>query len=122
MPVAGCLYLYITFIFINSPDIYCPPTLSVKERVALLEKDMPKLIDTSDGQWSTEYANDLVREASPDDSEDSLREATALLLEIRSLVCKYQLRPCVRTKYTRAAFQSKSNNNLRLTIDRGENV
>lgn len=91
---------------------------SVKERVALKERDMPKLIDTSDGLWSSEYCIQLVREASPDDKYEDIASAAALLKEIRSIVCKFKLRPCVRTKYNRAAFQSSKNNNLRLTIDR----
>ena len=91
---------------------------SVKERVALKERDMPKLIDTSDGLWSSEYCIQLVREASPDDKDEDIAAAAALLKEIRSIVCKFNLRPCVRTKYNRAAFQSSKNNNLRLTIDR----
>jgi len=91
---------------------------SVKERVAIKERNMPKLIDTSDGMWSPEYALELVKEASPNDKEESIKESAALLLEIRSLFCELKLRPCVRTKYTRCAFQSSKNNNLRLTIDR----
>jgi uncharacterized membrane protein YidH (DUF202 family) len=91
---------------------------SVKERVALKERDMPKLIDTSDGLWSSEYCTQLVRDASPDDKDEDIAAAAALLKEIRSIVCKFKLRPCVRTKYNRAAFQSSKNNNLRLTIDR----
>ena len=91
---------------------------SVKERVALRERDMPMLIDTSDGLWSMEYATELVRGASPDDKDEDIAAAAALLVEIRNIVCQFKLRPCVRTKYTRAAFQSSKNNNLRLTIDR----
>jgi len=92
---------------------------AVKERVVLLEKNVASLLDTSsDTPWSSEYAHELVKTASPNDKEDSVKEATALLLEIRALICKYKLKPCVRTKYTRCAFQSASNNNLRLTIDR----
>ena len=90
----------------------------MKERVVLLEKNVASLLDTSSGIWSSEYAHELVKTASPNDKEDSIKEATALLLEIRALICKYKLKPCVRTKYTRCAFQSASNNNLRLTIDR----
>lgn len=93
---------------------------SVKERVAIRERDMPKLIDTSDGPWSHEYGYELVKEANPDEIEEKIRTAVALLLEIRSLICKYNLRPAVRTKYTRAAFQLATSNNLRLTLDRGK--
>lgn len=78
---------------------------SVKERVAIKERNMPKLIDTSDGLWSLEYAIELVKEASPHEKEESILESAALLLEIRSLFCELKLRPCVRTKYTRCAFQ-----------------
>lgn len=90
----------------------------MKERVALLEKDMSTLLDITTGKWTSEYANKLVCKASPKDTDESIREAAALLLEIRDLIVKFKLRPCVRTKYTRAAFQSASNNNLRLTIDK----
>lgn len=55
---------------------------SVKERVALKERDMPKLIDTSDGLWSSEYCTQLVRDASPDDKDEDIAAAAALLKEI----------------------------------------
>ena len=54
----------------------------VKEGVAVLEKDMPTLLDTSTGTWSPEYAHGLVKKSSPNETEDSIKEATALLLEI----------------------------------------
>ena len=47
----------------------------MKERVALKERDMPKLIDTSDGLWSSEYCTQLVREASPDDKDEDIAAA-----------------------------------------------
>ena len=91
---------------------------TVKERVAVLEKDMSTLLDTSSGTWSPEYAHGLVKKASPNETEESIKEATALLLEIRALICKFKLKACVRTKYQRVACQSSTNNNLRLTIDK----
>ena len=60
----------------------------------------------------------IVRVANPKESEDSLRDLAKLLLDMRSLILKKKLTPCVRTKYNRVALQSSKNNNLRLTIDR----
>ena len=91
---------------------------SVKERVGIVEKHMLTLMDTSSGPWAPEYAKKLVLEANPDASEEESGVSTALLLVIRDLFCKLKLRACVRTSYSRAAFQSAKNNNLRLTIDR----
>ena len=91
---------------------------SVKERVGIVQRNMLTLMDTSDGQWTSDFARTLVVEASPDDNEAEIEASTALLLEIRALFCRLKLRPCVRTSYTRAAFQSSKNNDLRLTIDR----
>ena len=91
---------------------------SVKERVGIVQRNMLTLMDISDGQWTSDFAKTLVIEASPDDNEAEIEASTALLLEIRALFCRLELRPCVRTSYTRAAFQSSKNNELRLTIDR----
>jgi SPX domain protein involved in polyphosphate accumulation len=91
---------------------------SVKERVGIVQRNMLTLMDILDGQWTSDFAKTLVIEASPDDSEAEIEASTALLLEIRALFCRLELRPCVRTSYTRAAFQSSTNNELRLTIDR----
>jgi len=91
---------------------------SVKERVGIVQKRMVSLMDTTDGPWSSDFAKEIVVEASPDASESEIESSAALLLEIRELFCKLQLKPCVRTSYTRVAFQSAKNNNLRLTIDR----
>lgn len=112
--------LHLIFNSLPSYNIYLPfHHDAVKERVVLLEKNVASLLDTSsDTPWSSEHAHELVKTASPNEKEDSIKEAAALLLEIRALICKYKLKPCVRTKYTRCAFQSASNNNLRLTLDR----
>jgi len=91
---------------------------SVKERVIIKERHMVELNDTSDGPWTREFAKELVKEANPKDKEEDIEDSVSLLLEMRALICKLNLRPCVRTKYTRAAFQSSKNNNLRLTLDR----
>jgi len=95
---------------------------SVKERVAIQEQNMGALIDISTSSsaaiWTTEYAREIVRNASPNDSDETIEKGTNLLLEIRNLICKLKLRPCVRTTYLRVALQSSKTNNLRLTIDR----
>jgi SPX domain protein involved in polyphosphate accumulation len=91
---------------------------SVKERVGIVQRNMLTLMDTLDGQWTSDFAKGLVAEASPDASKEEKETSTALLLNIRAIFCKLKLRPCVRTSYTRAVFQSSKNNNLRLTIDR----
>ena len=41
-----------------------------------------------------------------------------LITKMRNLIIKKNLRPCVRSMYVRAAFQSPTSNALRLTIDR----
>ena len=91
---------------------------SVKERCPIREKDVPFLIDTTTGKWSMDQALAIVRVANPKESEDSLRDLAKLLLDMRNLILKKKLTPCVRTKYNRVALQSSKNNNLRLTIDR----
>ena len=92
---------------------------SVKERVALKQFRMNELIDVSDGPWDRDRAGVLVAEAiSSAAAQEEVNTATELLLEIRRLFCKLKLKPCVRTSYIRAAFQSPDNNDLRLTIDR----
>jgi len=92
---------------------------SVKERVNIPEKRMNSLIDISSGPWTTGTAEEIVAEAAtPEMTKEEKDAATALLVEIRALVCELKLKPCVRTSYTRAAFQCPKNNNLRMTIDR----
>ena len=129
---------------------------SVKERVAIRDDDVYKLLDTKSGRyvqlnlsslervefsctcltsfhsantvtfifnslqcsWDEQFASDLVRAANPDEDFQSITELSKLLLKIRTTAVKFNLTPCVRTKYTRAALQSSSNNHCRLTIDR----
>lgn len=91
---------------------------SVKERCPIREKDVPFLIDTATGKWSMDQALAIVRVANSKESEDSLIDLAKLLLDMRNLILKKKLTPCVRTKYNRVALQSSKNNNLRLTIDR----
>ena len=61
---------------------------------------------------------ELVRAANPKEDEESIQYLTQVLLEMRAMMSKHSLIPCVRTKYTRVALQSPSNNKLRVTIDR----
>lgn len=92
---------------------------SVKERVNILEKRMSALIDISSGPWTVGAAEQLVVEAAtPEMTKEEIEASTALLVEIRALICELGLKPLVRTSYTRAAFQCPKNNNLRMTIDR----
>ncbi|KAL7482840.1 hypothetical protein ACHAW6_008500 [Cyclotella cf. meneghiniana] len=91
---------------------------SVKERCGIQEKFVPTLLDVSSGKWDMQTAYDIVRISNPSESKESMLKLTRVLLQIRKLVCKYKLTPCVRTKYNRFALQSASNNKLRLTIDR----
>jgi uncharacterized membrane protein YidH (DUF202 family) len=91
---------------------------SVKERCGIREKFVPTLLDVSSGKWDMQTAYDIVRISNPSESKESMLKLTRVLLQIRKLVCKFKLTPCVRTKYNRFALQSASNNKLRLTIDR----
>jgi VTC domain len=90
---------------------------SSKQRVAIQEKDMTHVMSTSK-LWTVDFAESLVRSGNPHHDKKSLRDATRLLIQIHELVVEYGLRPCVRTCYHRAAFQSSTSNELRLTIDR----
>jgi len=95
-------------------------TKSVKQRVSICEKDMRAMFDKSKlGQeWTREHTENIVLRADPSIRGEKLNDAVNLLLECRHLVVKLRLRPCVRTKYLRVAFQSSESNSLRLTIDR----
>ena len=77
------MYMYnVVLSFTHIMYIFYTNYNTVKERVAILEKDMSTLLDTSTGTWSPEYAHGLVKKSSPNETEDSIKEATALLLEI----------------------------------------
>lgn len=92
---------------------------SVKERVTIMQKRIVDLVNVTDGPWSLEFCKEIVTEVIDCDmKEDEILASAELLVEIRNLFCKWKLKPCVRTSYTRAAFQNPKNNNLRLTIDR----
>lgn len=90
---------------------------SSKQRVAVQEKDMVH-VTSSHKTWSMDLAESIVRSASPKSDGKDLSSATELLHQIHELFAELDLRPCVRTCYRRAAFQSSSSNDLRLTIDR----
>jgi SPX domain protein involved in polyphosphate accumulation/uncharacterized membrane protein YidH (DUF202 family) len=94
---------------------------SVKERVNILQRRMNDMVNVKSGPWSKEFAEKLVREAYEDESDvkqEQVDASAALLLEIRDIFCKFHLKPCCRTSYTRVAFQNPDSNDLRLTIDR----
>jgi len=93
-------------------------TKSLKQRVAIQEQYMCKLLDIGNPDWTQDYARVVVGLSNPNAARKDIDSATNLLLEIRSLICHLELRPCVRTQYIRAAFQSSQNNNLRFTLDR----
>jgi uncharacterized membrane protein YidH (DUF202 family) len=90
---------------------------SVKERVVVQEKDMEWFLATNK-VWTHEDAEKVVQAASPSLGKSELGKAVKLLLTMRRLVAKHDLRPCVRLSYKRAAFQSPTSNSLRLTVDR----
>jgi uncharacterized membrane protein YidH (DUF202 family) len=90
---------------------------SVKERVAVQEKDMEWFL-TTNNVGTHKDAEKVVQAASPSLGKSELRKAVKLLLTMRRLVAKHDLRPCVRLAYKRAAFQLPTSNSLRLTVDR----
>lgn len=91
---------------------------SVKQRVNLRERDMSKLLARDGAKWDRVFTEELVLAANPKLKGDDLQEAVQLLHQMRKLIIKRDLRPCVRTRYLRMAFQSAESNALRLTIDR----
>lgn len=91
-------------------------TKSVKERAAIREKDMPRFLSLE--KWSLEDAKAVALAASPTLDAEALNKTGDRLLRMHELVFKHGLRPCIRTCYLRAAFQSSASNALRLTIDR----
>ena len=72
---------------------------SVKERVGIVQRHMLTLMNTSSGQWTREFAKGLVIEANSDTSKEDIEASTDLLLEIRALFCKLELRPCVSLSF-----------------------
>lgn len=91
-------------------------TKSIKERVEIKEKDMVNFLALE--EWNFGDAEKIVRSANPKLQEAELAKAVDLLLRMHELVIRHGLRPCVRSCYLRAAFQSSASNALRLTIDR----
>mmetsp|Transcript_25239 Transcript_25239/g.44801 ORF Transcript_25239/g.44801 Transcript_25239/m.44801 type:complete len:1006 (+) Transcript_25239:328-3345(+) len=91
-------------------------TKSVKERVSVQENDMETFLNGT--AWNVDDAMEMVLRATPNLEGAKLIEATDLLHRMHKLVVKHQLKPCVRSVYSRAAFQSPKSNALRLTIDR----
>eukprot|EP00591_Stephanopyxis_turris_P016761 CAMPEP_0195538812 /NCGR_PEP_ID=MMETSP0794_2-20130614/49729_1 /TAXON_ID=515487 /ORGANISM="Stephanopyxis turris, Strain CCMP 815" /LENGTH=981 /DNA_ID=CAMNT_0040672821 /DNA_START=213 /DNA_END=3155 /DNA_ORIENTATION=+ len=93
---------------------------SIKERVSIRERDMTSLFDT-EKKWGLKEAEAVVLAANHM-KDEALTEAALLLLDMQDLIDKMKLRPCVRTMYLRAAFQSHQSNSLRLTLDRSITV
>ncbi|CAJ1968577.1 unnamed protein product [Cylindrotheca closterium] len=91
---------------------------SVKERVAILERDMNAFLYSMDSVMSEGYAESLVLAATPKLKGEKLAKAIDLLIRSHTLVVRHKLRPCVRSTYDRLAFQSSKSNSLRLTLDR----
>jgi len=93
---------------------------SVKERVTILEKHMGGVLESK--RWCYDDAKPIVVAGNPKLQGKKLDDAVNLLLNMHNLVVEEDLRPCVRTVYSRVAFQSPSTNELRLTIDRNITV
>lgn len=91
---------------------------SVKERVSIKECYMPLLLKQNGSPWNIEYAETIADDSIPQMSNEQLAEAADLLVRVRDLIIRRDLRPCVRTCYTRVSFQSSKSNALRLTLDR----
>lgn len=89
---------------------------SVKERVNIFEKDVNRFLKNA--IFSNSDAEELVRSANPGLVERDVKKSVGLLLAMHDLVQKHGLRPCVRSKYKRVAFQSSVSNKLRITVDR----
>jgi SPX domain protein involved in polyphosphate accumulation len=93
-------------------------TNSVKRRVTILARHMPAFLSTK-STWSRTEAEQMVREAvGPDSSTKKIEDAITLLLEMKLLVTMHKMRPCVRSTYSRIAFQSNQTNAVRFTVDR----
>jgi len=88
---------------------------SVKERIAIREKDMGEIFSTTKNNCN--WGN-IIQAANPTIGDKALRKGTDLITKISKLVREFDLRPCVRSTYVRAAFQSNKNNELRFTVDR----
>ena len=91
-------------------------TSSVKERVDIRARDVKAFLSRT--QWGIYDAEVIVCAANPKLRGNDLEKAIDLLLTMHHLVIKRSLRPCVRSKYQRVAFQSPTSNKLRLTVDR----
>lgn len=91
---------------------------SVKQRVVLRERDMTILLARDGAQWDTPFVENLIHLATPTLQGDDLDKAVTLLYQMRKLILKKDLRPCLRTSYIRMAFQSTDSNARRLTVDR----
>ena len=89
---------------------------SVKERVNIQEKDMRVFLSSQN--WSLDVAKRLVLAAEPKLEGEKLNKQVDLINRMHDVVIKNDLRPCVRSMYARAAFQSPESNALRLTLDR----
>jgi len=94
---------------------------SIKERVSIHKDDVVKLLDLKN-DWDEDVAMKIVQKANPHEEMKNVNELTKLVLKIKKLILKHKLTPCVRTKYTRAAFQSSQNNKFRFTIDKDVTV
>ena len=88
----------------------------MKERVNIFEKDVNRVL--SNKAFFRSDAEVLVHSANPDLKKSDIKISVDLLLAMHDLVQKHGLRPCVRSKYKRVAFQSSVSNKLRITIDR----
>jgi uncharacterized membrane protein YidH (DUF202 family) len=93
---------------------------SIKQRVSIREKDVKAFLSCT--EWGLEDAELMVSTANPKLKGDDLKKAIELILTMHHLVLESDLRPCIRSKYQRVAFQSPLSNKLRLTVDRNVTV
>ena len=93
-------------------------TKSLKERCILQAQDVKAVIKLDGKQWTPKQAQELLLKANPDMEQAKVDKQIDLLLRMRQLVLKHNLKPCVRSVYLRAAFQSSTSNALRFTVDR----
>lgn len=81
---------------------------SVKERASIQEQDMMKFMEPV--AWVTTDAENMIKRAKPKLKCEEVEKATELLMRMHRLVVKHNLTSCVRSVYSRAAFQSSTNN------------
>lgn len=86
---------------------------SVKERGILPQKD---ILEYMNGKFDIEkYFADMAKEGRKD--EKTRREMHDICVEVDDMIKNKQLQPIIRTSYYRSAFQSSTNNQVRISLD-----